>query len=72
METLLLQILIGRGTQHSYISLMKILLKSTGLQDSEFEKHLISLFGEQNKSEEKMNAIVKWLNNITLQDDLVS
>lgn len=71
-QHLLLTILTGRGTLLSYTSLMKILWTSTGQPGSELEKHLTSLFGEENKSDVKMSNVVKWLNNITLQHDFVS
>lgn len=72
IQTLLLQILSGRGTPQSSISLMKILWTSTELPVFEFENHLTSLFGEESKLDVKMNSIAKWLTNIKLQDDLVS
>lgn len=71
-QTNLIAILTGRGTQHSFIWLMKTLWSSTGLPDSELEKHLISLFGEENKSENKMKGLVGWLNNIIKTHDHVS
>jgi hypothetical protein len=72
MQTLLLEIHTGRGTLPSFTSLMKILWSSTGLPNSELEKHLTSLFGGENKSDVKMSNVVKWLHNITLQHDFVS
>lgn len=72
MQECLLPILIGRGTPHSFTSLMKILWTSTELPNSEFEKHLTSWFGEGNKSDVKLSNVSAWLKNITLQDDLVS
>ncbi len=68
----LIAILTGRGTQHSFIWLMKTLWTSTGQADSELEKHLISLFGEESKSENKTKDLVAWLNKIVKSHDHVS
>lgn len=57
MEKNLLQALTGRGTTPLYISLMKILWTSAELPDSELEKHLISLFGEETRFASMKSAV---------------
>jgi hypothetical protein len=57
LEKTMTQAFMGRGTKHSFISLMKTLWISAELPNSVLEKHLTSLFGEETRFESTRTLI---------------